>query len=76
MRAVSNTHPDPNPDRAWAAWPENEREALKCFRTFEAAESYARAQRAEDLETWFIGKTVAQFSDLEIAQGFALDRLQ
>jgi hypothetical protein len=77
MRAVNNNVPQDNdPRRAWPAWPAGEHELCRFFRTYEAAASYARTQRDDDAKTWYVGKTIAQFADLEVAQAYALGQLQ
>ena len=74
--AAANKHADPDERRAWCAWPAGEYELLKFFRTYEQADSYARAQRDDDSKTWYVGKTIAQFADLEVATAYALGQLQ
>lgn len=73
--ATSFPRPDPDARRAWCAWPAGEYELCKFFRTYETAASYARSQREDDCKVWCVGKTVAQFADLEVAQAYALGQL-
>lgn len=76
MRAAANNVPqDDDPRRAWCAWPAGEYEALKFFRTHGEADAYARRCRDDDAKTWYVGKTVAQFDDLEVARAYALGQL-
>jgi hypothetical protein len=75
-RNTVNVPQDTDARRAWCAWLAGEYELLKFFRTYEQADSYARAQREDDSKTWYVGKTIAQFADLEVAQAYALGRLQ
>lgn len=74
--APNNVPQDADERRAWAAWPAGEYEACRFFRTYEAADAYARAQRDDDSKTWYVGKTIAQFSDREVATAYARGQLQ